>query len=47
MLKEWIIRENLSQMFNNTPHVNRLRGRPKSIWWNCVQADINRRKIKT
>jgi hypothetical protein len=35
-----------SQVFNNNAHGSRLRGRPKNRWWNCVQKDVNRRKIK-
>jgi len=34
------------QIFNNNPQGNRLRGRPKNVWWNCGQTRINRRKIK-
>jgi hypothetical protein len=30
----------VSQVFNNIPQESRLRGQPKNIWWNCVQADI-------
>ena len=36
----------LSQVFYNNPQGSRLRGRPKNRWWNCVQAVINKRKIK-
>ena len=35
----------VSQEFNNNPQGNRLRGRPKSRWWKCVQTDINKCKI--
>ena len=31
---------------NNNPQGSRLRGRPKNRWWDCVQTDINRCKIK-
>jgi hypothetical protein len=31
--------------FNNNQQGNRLRGRPKNRWWNCVQTDINKCKI--
>ena len=33
------------QVFKNNPQGNRLRGRPKSRWWNCVQTGINKCKI--
>jgi hypothetical protein len=36
----------VSQVFNNNPQGNRLRRRPTNGWWNCVQADINRCRIK-
>jgi hypothetical protein len=36
----------VNQVFNNNPQGSRIRGRPKNRWWNCVQTDINRRKIK-
>jgi hypothetical protein len=35
-----------SQLFNNNPRGDRLRGRPKNGWWNCVRVDINGYKIK-
>jgi len=31
--------------FNNNQQGNRLRGRPKNRWWNCVQTDTNKSKI--
>jgi len=34
------------QVFYNNSQGSRLRGRPKNRWWNCVQTDINRCKIK-
>ena len=36
----------VSQIFSNNPQGSRLRTRPKNKWWDCVQAYINRRKIK-
>jgi len=30
----------LSQVFNNNPQRNRLRGRSKSRWWNCVKGKV-------
>jgi hypothetical protein len=36
----------VSQVFYNNPQGHRLRGKPKNRWWNCVQTDINRRKIE-
>jgi hypothetical protein len=36
----------VDQVFNNNPQGSRLRGRSKSRWWNSVQTDINRCKIK-
>ena len=36
----------VSQVFNNNPQGIRLKGRPKNGWWNCVQTDINKYKIK-
>jgi len=38
----------VSQVFNNNSPGNRLRGRPKNRWWNCVQTDryINKYKIE-
>jgi hypothetical protein len=36
----------VSQVFNNNPQGIRLRGRQKTRWWNCIQTDINSRKIK-
>jgi len=36
----------VSQVFNNNPQGVRLRGRPKSKWWNFVQTDTNTLKIK-
>ena len=36
----------VSQVFCNISQGSGVRGRPKNRWWNCVQADINRRKIK-
>ena len=30
-----------SQVRNNNPKGSRLRGRPKSRWWNCVHILIN------
>ena len=37
----------VSQVFNNNLQGSRLRGRPKSRWWNCEHADINKYKSKT
>ena len=33
-------------VFNNNPEGARLRGRPRTRWWNCVQADLNRFGIR-
>jgi hypothetical protein len=35
----------LSQIFNNNPQGNWLRGRPNKRWWNIEQTDINIYKI--
>jgi hypothetical protein len=35
----------LSQIFNNNPQGNRLRGKPNKRWWNSEQTDINKCKI--
>jgi hypothetical protein len=35
-----------SQVFNNSHQGNRLRGQPKNRWWNCVQRDSNKCKLK-
>ena len=35
-----------SQVFNSNPQGSRLRGWPKNRWWNCVQTEINKCKIK-
>jgi len=35
-----------SQVFNNKPQGRRLRRRPKNKWWNCLQTDTNKCKIK-
>ena len=32
-------------IFNTQPERNRLRGRPRDRWWNCVQADLKKCKI--
>jgi hypothetical protein len=37
----------VSQVFNNNLQGSQLTGRPKNRWWNCVQKDINRSKIKS
>ncbi|KAJ4450459.1 hypothetical protein ANN_01884 [Periplaneta americana] len=29
-------------VFNNNPDGTRLRGRPRTRWWNCVRVDVNR-----
>jgi len=34
------------QVFNNNPQRSVTTGRPKKKWWNCVQTDVNRCKIK-
>jgi len=34
------------QVFNSNPQGSRLRGWPKNRWWNCVQTEINKCKIK-
>jgi hypothetical protein len=36
----------VSQVFNNDPQGRRLGGRPKNRWWNGVETDINKYKIK-
>lgn len=36
----------VNEIFNNIPWGNRLRGRPKDRWWDCVQTDTNKCKIK-
>ena len=36
----------ISQVFNKNPQGSGLRGQPKNRWWNCVQTDINKCKIK-
>ena len=33
-------------VFNNNPEGARLRGRPRTRWWNYVQADLNRFGIR-
>jgi len=35
----------VSQVFNNNRQGSRLRGRPKSRWWNCVQTGVDKCKI--
>ena len=47
MLIEWILKETLSQAFNNNPLGSRLKGRPKNRCWNCVRTDVNKWKLKT
>ena len=39
-------KKNSSQVFNNNSQVSRLRGRPKSRWWNCVQKYITKCKLQ-
>jgi hypothetical protein len=39
-------KRHVSQVFRNNPQGSRLRGRSENKWWNCVQTDINRCKIK-
>ena len=34
------------QVFKNNPQGGRLRGRPLNRWWNCVQRDISKCKVK-
>jgi len=46
MLIEWILKEMLSQAFDNNPLGSRLKGRPNNRCWNCFQTDINKCKIK-
>jgi len=46
MLIEWMLKEMLSQIFNNNQLGSRLRKQPINRWWNCLQTDINKRKIK-
>jgi hypothetical protein len=36
----------VSQIFNNNPQGSRVRGRPQNRWWNCVQTDTNKYRIK-
>jgi hypothetical protein len=36
----------VSQVFNSNPQGSRLRGRSKNRWWNCVQTDFNKCKIR-
>ena len=36
----------VSQVINDNPQGNQLRGRPKNRWGICVQMNINRREIK-
>jgi len=36
----------VSQVFDSNPQGSRLRGRPKSRRWNCVQTDVNKCNIK-
>jgi hypothetical protein len=36
----------VKQVFSTQPQGRRLRGRPKSRWWDCVQADIIKCKIE-
>jgi hypothetical protein len=36
----------VNKAFNNTLQGSRLRGRPRNRWWNCVQTDNNKCKIK-
>ena len=36
----------VSQVFNNNPQGSRIKGRSKNGWWNWLQTDINRCKIK-
>ncbi|KAJ4443479.1 hypothetical protein ANN_05151 [Periplaneta americana] len=33
-------------VFNNNPDGTRLRGRPRTRWWNCVRVDVNRLGIR-
>ena len=33
-------------VFNNNPEGARLRGRPRTRWWNCVRGDLNRFGIR-
>ena len=40
------IKRKVSQVFHNNPQGSRLRERPKSRCWKCVQTDSNRFKIK-
>jgi len=36
----------VNQVFYNTLQRSRLRGRPRNRWWNCVQTNNNKCKIK-
>jgi hypothetical protein len=36
----------LSDVFNNNSQGSRLKQTAKNRWWNCVQTDINKFKIK-
>ena len=36
----------VSQIFNDNPQGSRVRGRPQNRWWNCVQTDTNKYRIK-
>jgi hypothetical protein len=40
------VKSKVSQVFKNNPWGSRLRKRPKNRWWNFIQTDINKRKIK-
>ena len=36
----------MDEVVNNNTQGSRLTARPKNRWWNCVQIDINKCKIK-
>jgi hypothetical protein len=36
----------VKQVFSTQPQGSRLQDRPKSRWWDCVQADVIKCKIK-
>jgi len=47
MLKEWILRETLSQVIKTDPQGKRLRRiQKKNRWWKYVQTDVNTSKVK-